>query len=253
MEILQWLPELSMDKWALLMGCAVLIGMSKAGVKGMGMLTIPILAAVFGGKPSAGLLLPMLSFADFFAVRYYNRHANWKYIIQLLPAAIIGVLIGVWVGQNIDDQTFKSMIGVLIILGLLLMLFLEKRSLPASITESWWFGSIFGILGGFSTMIGNAAGPVMAVYLLSTKMPKQSFIGTGAWFFMLINLVKWPFHIFVWKTITVSSFTMNVLAIPAIALGILIGIRIIKILPEKTFRYFIIFMTFIIALRLLFL
>jgi uncharacterized membrane protein YfcA len=87
---------------------------------------------------------------------------------------------------------------------------------------------------------------------LSTRIPKKSFIGTGAWFFLIINLVKWPFHIFVWETITWSTFSLNLLTIPAIALGIFIGISIIKLIPEKAFRYFIIFMTFVIALRLIF-
>lgn len=246
------LPELSTGHWLLVMACAILIGMSKAGIKGMGMLTIPIMAAVFGGKPSAGLLLPILSFADFFAVSYYNRDANWKYVWQLIPAAVVGVGIAVWVGQLIDDNTFKALMGWLIVGGLVLMIVLENRHLPASIVDSWWFGAFFGILGGFSTMIGNAAGPVLAVYLLSTRIPKKSFIGTGAWFFLIINLVKWPFHIFVWETITWSTFSLNVLTIPAIALGVFIGISIIKLIPEKTFRYFIIFMTFVIALRLIF-
>ena len=201
MEWLHSLPELTTTEWLLFMLCAVFIGMSKAGVKGMGMLTVPILAAVFGGKPSTGLMLPLLSFADIFAVSYYNRHANWTYIWRLLPAAVIGVILGVWVGTLVNDQLFKALIGALIVLGLILMIALERRPLSAEITSSWWFGAIFGILGGFSTMIGNAAGPVMAVYLLSTRIPKNSFIGTGAWFFMLINLVKWPFHIFVWGTI----------------------------------------------------
>lgn len=252
MEIFAQLPDLSSGQWVLVMACATLIGMSKAGIKGMGMLTIPIMAAVFGGKPSAGLILPILSFADLFAVRYYNRHANWKYVLQLIPAAIIGVILAVWVGQMINDTTFKSLMGWLIIGGLALMIILEGRHLPASITDSWWFGSLFGILGGFSSMIGNAAGPVMAVYLLSTRIPKQSFIGTGAWFFLIVNLVKWPFHVFVWETITWPSFLLNIMTIPAIVLGVVIGISIIKLIPEKTFRYFIIVMTFIIAIRLIF-
>lgn len=210
------------------------------------------MAAVFGGKPSAGLILPILSFADFFAVSYYNRHANWKYVWQLIPAAIVGVLLAVWVGQVIDDETFKSLMGWLIVGGLGLMIFLEKRHLPTAIIDSWWFGASFGILGGFSTMIGNAAGPVMAVYLLSTRIPKQTFIGTGAWFFLIINLVKWPFHVFVWKTITWSTVALDLLTLPAIGLGVFLGIHIIRHIPEKAFRYFIISMTFIIALRLIF-
>lgn len=252
MDWLELINSLDTRQWLVFSLVAFLIGMAKAGVKGMGMLAVPLLAAVFGGKASAGIMLPLLSFADIFAVSYYNRHANWHYIIRLIPATIIGVLLGVWVGAKIDDQTFKSLMGLLIIIGLLLMIFLEIKSLPARVTASWWFASIFGVLGGFSTMIGNAAGPVLAVYLLSTRIPKNSFIGTGAWFFMIINLVKWPFHMFVWDTISPSTFLLDLSGIPIIALGVLLGIAIVKKIPEKAFRYFIMVMTFLIALRLMF-
>ena len=231
---------------------ALLIGMSKAGVKGMGMLAIPIMAAVFGGKISAGLVLPMLSFADIFAVYYYNRHAEWKYIWQLMPAAIVGVLIALGVGYYIDDATFKLLIAIIIMGCLVLLLIQERSGLPSIVTDNWAFGAIFGLLGGFSTMIGNAAGPVMSVYLLAMRLPKNAFIGTTAWFFFMLNLFKIPLHIFVWKTITWSSFTLNLYVIPAIAIGIFIGIRIIHLIPEKEFRYFVIIMTFLASLRLLF-
>lgn len=114
-----------------------------------------------------------------------------------------------------------------------------------------WVGALFGAVGGFTTMIGNAAGPVMAVYLLSTRIPKNSFIGTTAWFFLVINLFKFPFHIWVWETITWQSFLLNLTGLPAIALGIFIGIRVVKLIPEQAFRYFVIVMTAIVSLRLL--
>ena len=246
------ISELATSDWIWFLACATLIGMAKAGVKGMGMLIVPIMATIFGGKPSAGLVLPLLSFADLFAVRYYNRHAEWKYVWRLLPAAVIGVIIGIAVGYYINDQAFKTVMAAIVIGSLLLMLIQERGGLPGHWTESWIFGSVFGLLGGFSTMIGNAAGPIMAVFLLAMNLPKNSFIGTGAWFFLIINLVKWPFHILIWKTITWSSFQLNLVAIPAIALGILIGIRIVKLIPEREFRYFIMIMTFVAAMRLLF-
>jgi uncharacterized membrane protein YfcA len=246
------LAELSNSDWIWFMACAMLVGMDKAGVRGVAMLMVPIMAVIFGGKASAGLVLPLLSLADLFAVRYYNRHAEWKYVWRLLPAAVTGVLIAIAVGYYINDETFKGLIAVIIVGSLFLMLIQERGGLPAGWTDTWTFGSIFGLLGGFSTMIGNAAGPIMAVYLLAMRMPKNSFIGTGAWFFLIINLLKFPFHIFVWETITWSSFKLDLLAIPAIAIGIVIGIRIVNLIPEREFRYFIIVTTFLAALRLFF-
>lgn len=234
------------------MFCAFLIGMAKAGVKGTGMFAIPIMAAVFGGKASAGLVLPLLSMADVFAVSYYNRHAEWKYIWRLLPAAVLGVGIGIWVGHVVDDEAFTGLIAVIIIGSLVLMVAQEFSALPGKLVGSWGVASVFGVLGGFSTMIGNAAGAIMAVYLLATRIPKNSFIGTTAWFFMIINLFKFPFHIFIWGTITRKSFLLDLAALPAILLGVFLGILIVKIIPEKAFRYFVIVMTFIISLRLLF-
>lgn len=239
------------EHWLWLMLCALLIGMAKAGVKGMGMIAVPIMAAVFGGKVSAGLVLPMLSMADIFAVSYYNRHAEWRYIWRLLPAAVLGAGVGIWVGYVVNDEVFKGLIAVIILSSLVLMLLQERTALPSKLVSSWGFASLFGILGGFSTMIGNAAGPLMAVYLLSTRIPKNSFIGTAAWFFLIINLFKFPFHILIWGTITWKSFLIDLAALPAIVLGVFVGIRIVKAISEKAFRHFVIVMTFLISLRLL--
>lgn len=244
--------EMSSEHWYWLMLCAMLIGMAKAGVKGMGMFAVPIMAAVFGGKVSTGLVLPMLSMADFFAVSYYNRHAEWKYIWRLLPAAIVGVAVGIWVGVVVGDKAFKGLIAVIIIASLVLLLVQERATISSRLVSSWGFTSLFGVLGGFSTMIGNAAGPIMAVYLLATRIPKNNFIGTSAWFFLIINLFKFPFHVFVWGTITWDSFLLDLATLPAIILGITVGIQIVKVIPEKAFRYFVIGMTLIISLRLLF-
>ncbi|MCB9276011.1 MAG: sulfite exporter TauE/SafE family protein [Lewinellaceae bacterium] len=237
--------------WFWLMFSAFLIGMAKAGVKGMGMIAVPVMAAVFGGKASAGLVLPLLSMADVFAVSHYNRHAEWKYIRRLLPAAMLGVGIGIWVGYRVSDEAFTGLIGVIIISSLALMVVQERAVLPDTLVSSWGFASLFGIMGGFSTMIGNAAGPVMAVYLLATRIPKNNYIGTTAWFFMIINLFKAPFHVFIWGTITLRSFLVDVAALPAVFLGIFLGIKIVKHIPEKAFRYFVLVMTTIISLRLL--
>lgn len=234
------------------MFCAMLIGMAKAGVKGLGMLIVPIMAAVFGGKPSAGLVLPMLIFGDVFAVFYYNRHAEWKYVWKLLPAAAAGVLVAIAVGYYIDDKTFKMLIAIIVIGSLILMLIQAGGGLSPALREGWAFGSVFGTLGGFSTMIGNAAGPIMDVYMLAMRLPKYNFIGTAAWFFFIINLFKFPFHVFIWKTITWSSFTLDLLAIPAIAVGVFIGVHIVRLIPEREFRYLVIIMTFVAAGRLFF-
>ena len=105
--------------------------------------------------------------------------------------------------------------------------------------KKWWYAAIFGLLGGFTTMIGNAAGPVMSVYLLSMRKEKMEYIGINAWFFFVVNLLKVPLQAFVWDNITWDSLQLNLVMLPVIGIGSLIGIRIVKLLPEKIFRRFI--------------
>lgn len=242
--------ELSTDQWFWLILCALFVGMSKTGIAGLGMLIVPILATIFGGKNSAGILLPMLSMADVFAVFYYHRHAKWKYILKLLPATVAGVLIGLFVGNMVNDQQFKHLMAAIVLVGVVIMIWRERKVNAQAIPHNWLFSSIAGLLGGFSTMIGNAAGPVMSIYFLSMMLPKNSFIGTGAWFFMIINLFKIPFHIMVWETIDMRSFTLDLAMLPIIMVGAFLGFKLVKYIPEKPYRLFIIVTTALAAIRL---
>ena len=167
-----------------------------------GLFVVPVFANIFGGKPSTGLVLPMLIVADIFAVLYYNRHANWKYVLKLLPWAFGGILLAMFVGKAINDQQFRHLIAFIVIIGILWMVYQDISSKHSHVPDYPWFAALLGTSGGFSTMIGNAAGPIMSLYLLSMRLPKNIYIGTGAWFFFIINLSKVPLHIFVWKTIT---------------------------------------------------
>jgi len=237
--------------WVTVIIVALFTGMAKVGIFGLGSLIAPLLASVFGGKISAGLLLPMLSMADVVAVLYYNRHASWPHLWKLFPFAATGILIALWVGEIINDSTFKILMSVFILGGLPVMIIREKMKNVKPLKGNWWWGSFFGITGGFSTMIGNAAGPIMNLYLLSVQLPKNVLIGTAAWFFLVINLFKIPFHIFVWQTITVESFKINLMMLPVIVLGGIAGIQIVKIIPEKPFRWLIIIMTIGASLNLI--
>ncbi|MCK4879050.1 MAG: sulfite exporter TauE/SafE family protein [Bacteroidales bacterium] len=228
----------------------LLIGMSKTGISGVGLMVVPLLANAFGGRPSVGLLLPILIFADIFAVTWYNRHAQWKHILRLLPWAFAGIIMATIVGKTISDQTFNRLLAALIIGGIAILVWRDLKSDKFQVPKSRWFARGLGLLGGFATMIGNAAGPVMALYLLSMRLPKNSYIGTGAWFFFIVNLSKVPLHIWSWKTITMNSFVLDLLIIPAIASGALLGIWLVRLLPEKFYRILVIVTTLLSALLL---
>ena len=187
--------------------------MSKTGLSGVGLMVVPILANAFGGRPSVGLLLPILIFADIFAVAWYNRHAEWKHVLQLLPWALTGIVTATLVGSLISDSNFNRLLAAMVIIGIAILVWRDIRSDRLNVPDSWWFAAGLGLLGGFATMIGNAAGPIMALYLLSMRLPKNVFIGTGAWFFFIVNLSKVPLHVWAWKTISLDSFLLDVLMI----------------------------------------
>ena len=225
---------------------AIFVGMSKTGVHGAGMIAVPLLASVFGGQLSSGIMLPILCLADILGVWYYHRHASWYHLKKLFPWAVVGTFLGTWVGGFIDDEIFKMIMAVIIVFSVFVMIWLE-RGHKKDVPDFAWFAAITGIAGGFTSMVGNLAGSVMAVYLLSMRLPKNEFIGTSAWFFMVINWFKIPFHIVAWKTITWNTFLLDLTTIPLIALGAWLGILIVKNLNEKTYRWFIIAMTLIAA------
>jgi uncharacterized protein len=229
---------------------ALLIGMSKTGLSGIGLMVVPLLASTFGGRPSVGLLLPILVFADFFAVIWYNRHAMWHHILRLLPWAMAGIAAGTLVGSSLTETSFNRLLAVIIITGVAILVWQDLKK-NVKIPHSRWFAAGLGLLGGFATMIGNAAGPVMSFYMLSMRLPKNTFIGTGAWFFLIINISKVPLHIWVWKTIDSSSILLDVLMIPVIATGAFLGIWLVRLFPEKIYRLFIILSTLLSALLLI--
>jgi len=243
--------DLTVVQWILLAVCALFVGMSKVGIAGISMFYIPVLALIFGGKTSTGILLPMLMMADIFGVAYYHRHTEWKYLAKLLPWAFVGIGIGLWVGKVVNDESFKNIIAVLVFAGVGIMLWREKQNRTDLFPHTWWFAAVMGVLGGFATMIGNVAGPIFAIYMLAMNLPKNAFIGTGAWFFLIVNFFKFPLQVWVWNNIGMKTIIMDLIMLPAIAAGAFLGIWIVRKIPDKTYRTFIVIVTVLSAFLLL--
>lgn len=238
-------------QWAILALSALFIGMSKTGVQGITLLAVPYMAMAFGAKESTGIILPMLCLADIIAVAYYKRIADWKVVAKLLPTAIFGFFVAIFVDKLIPAHEFRQLMGWTLVLALVVMIWSEVFGKENKWMKKWWYAAIFGLLGGFTTMIGNAAGPVMSVYLLSMRKEKMEYIGINAWFFLVVNFLKIPLQIFVWENISVSTISLNLLMLPFIVLGAWLGIRIVKLFPEKAFRKFIQIVTILSVIMML--
>lgn len=234
--------QLSITDLAMLLGAAFLVGTAKVGISGAGLMAVPLLALVFGGRDSTGVMLPILITADIFAVVYFHRHANWAHLLRLFPWTALGILAGTWFGDRIDDELFRSVMGFIILASLAIMVWRE-RSTDVSIPRGWWFAAVLGVLSGFTTMMGNLAGVFTALYLLTMRFPKNEYIGTAAWFYLVVNLSKVPLHVYIWETITWNSLLLDMIAIPAVAVGALLGIRLVRIMPEAFYRWLIIVST----------
>lgn len=234
----------SITHWLFIFLAAFIIGLGKAGLKGVDMLSVTIMALVFGGKSSTGIVLPLLCAADLAAVYYYNRHAQWKHFWKLMPWMAVGILLGVFIGKDMDEQLFRQLMAVIVVLTIVIVLWMELRK-SERVPETPFFTAGTGLAAGFTTMMGNLAGAFANLYFLAMRLPKNDFIGTAAWLFLVINFFKLPFQIFYWKNINTSTLFADLMLLPALAVGFILGIKLVKKLQDNSYRKVVIVLTLI--------
>ncbi|MEU1668198.1 sulfite exporter TauE/SafE family protein [Streptomyces sparsogenes] len=194
-----------------LAGAATLVGFSKTAVSGANTVSLAIFAAVLPARESTGILLPLLIVGDVFAVRTYRRHADWATLVRLFPAVAAGVVVGTVFMLWADDTAVRISIGVILLVMASVTVWRRRtagqqareqseqneQSEPAGEGRhrARLKAGSYGVLGGFTTMVANAGGPVMSMYLLSAGFRKLGFLGTSAWFFLIVNVAKVPFSV----------------------------------------------------------
>ena len=224
---------------------AFLVGFTKTSVGGVGILAVLLMALAIPGKGSPGVLLPMLIVADVFAVIYYRRHCNWGILLKLFPAAAIGVVIGYFLLGTIRPEVFEKVIGatILFMLGFEILI-PKRRDAPAVLT-------IFvGVIAGIATMVANAAGPIFGIYLLQMGLPKNEFVGTRSWYFLIINIFKIPFSTNL-GLITLDTLKLDLMFVPVLFFGAYLGYRFLKMLDMSAFTWLIRAAVLITSARLL--
>ena len=232
------------SQWLLILLAAFIIGMSKAGLKGVDMLSVTLMAFVFGSKSSTGVVLPLLCMADIAAVIYYNRHAQWKHFWKLVPWMMVGILLGVYLGKDMNEVVFRKIMALIILITIVIVVVMEYRKM-AEPPQNPIFAVTTGLAAGFTTMLGNLAGAFANLYFLAMQMPKNDFIGTAAWIFLFMNLFKLPFQIFYWKNINVQTIETDLALLPLLAIGFWMGIRVVGKIKEMQYRKLVIVLTLI--------
>jgi hypothetical protein len=249
-------PHFEPWQWGLLILGSLCVGLSKTGVPGLSVLFVAAFANILSARAATGVVLPLLIVGDLFAVSSYRKHLVWSHLWQLFPWTIPGVWLGWLALGRINDLWSARLIGA-ILLGMLgFHLWWKRNSGSARTRESlthapWWMAMLTGILAGFCTMVANAAGPVMSLYLLAMGLPKLEFMGTAAVFFLLLNWVKVPFMLNL-GMINSTSFQLNLWLAPAVALGALAGRWLAGKISQRWFENTTLILTALAAGKLLF-
>lgn len=245
------MPALSLFQWSLAILAAFGIGIAKSGFAGVSMVHVLVFAFLFGARDSTGVVLPMLIVGDIAAVSAFRQHARWDYIRRMLPPACLGVILGWLLMQRISDAAFKPLIGAIILLLTALQLFrLARPRLFQDVPHSIWFAWSMGLLAGVTTMLANAAGPIMALYFLAIALPKLEFVGTSAWFFLVINCFKVPFSAGL-GLIHPGTLLFNAALVPAIIAGLFAGRWMVTRIAQKLFDGLLLAFAAAAALRLI--
>ena len=229
------------------------MGFERAGIRTINMPVIPFVISALGPMQAMGYMLPMVLISDIFSITYYKRSADWNILKRSFPGAILGIILGAAIGKHLSVPAFKCIVGVIIIISLCFILYndLKKKHIENP-KATLILGLSFAFFTGLASMLGASGGPVILTFLLLLNLPKDKLIGTSSYFFFMVNICKLPMYFFVWHNISMTSFLADLTLIPVLALGIFLGLLIVKHFTTKFYRIFIIIISFLSAVRLFF-
>ncbi|GGD63918.1 sulfite exporter TauE/SafE family protein [Microbacterium murale] len=247
------MPELLPWAWVVLGLAALTIGLAKTAIPGGGILPVALFAAVLPARTSTAALLLLLIVGDMFALIAYRRHAHWPTLLRLAPAVVAGLVAGFAFLALGDDSIVRRAIGVILLAMIAVTLWRrwrQRKTDAAAAEHGIVVASTYGALAGFTTMVANAAGPVMSMYFLAMRTPVQVFLGTSAWFFAIVNLVKVPFLAGI-GLFDGQVLLMDAVLVPFVVVGALVGVRVARRMKQQVFDWIVITLTIVGAVYLL--
>jgi uncharacterized membrane protein YfcA len=246
------LPDLTPLHWLLAVAAAVGVGMSKGGLAGVGLFHVVVFAFLFGARDSTGVVLPLLLAADVCAVSVFRQHARWDYVRRMLPPAAAGIVLAASFMRGISESAYKPLIGwMVLVLALLQVLRMQRPDMLGEVPHTRAAVWGIGLAAGASTMLANAAGPIVTLYCLAVGLPKFEVVGTLAWFFFIVNAFKVPFSAGL-GLIRTETLLLNLVLVPAVIAGVFGGRWILHRLPQRTFNALLLGFAVLAALKLIF-
>ncbi|WP_353940947.1 sulfite exporter TauE/SafE family protein [Streptomyces sp. HUAS MG91] len=238
-----------------LAAAALLVGFSKTAVSGANTVSLAVFAAILPARDSTGVLLPILICGDILAVLTYRRHAHWPTLWRLFPAVAGGVVVGTVFLAFAGDGLVRGSIGVILLVMAAVTLWRRRHAeAPGAEGDPTRAARVkagsYGVLGGFTTMVANAGGPVMSMYLLSAGFKKLGFLGTSAWFFLIVNSAKVPFSVGL-GLIDGRSLLLDAALVAFVVPGALIGKVAVNRINQRLFEQLVIAATVLGGLQLL--
>ncbi|WP_438482635.1 sulfite exporter TauE/SafE family protein [Oleiharenicola lentus] len=238
-------------QWTLLVVGAAVAGFSKTGIPGTSILFVAIFPNIIPARQATGVVLPLLVLADLFAFFVYRKNLQWRRVGTLMPWALAGVLLGWWALGLVNDAQMSRVIGAILAVMLALHLWRQRGQADEAARHApAWFAPVMGLFAGLTTMMANAAGPVMALYLLAMRLNKLEFLGTGAAFFLVINWIKVPFMVHL-GLINMESFKLNLWLFPAVAAGALLGRPVVERVNQRMFESVVLVLAALAIVKLL--
>ncbi|MCX6019039.1 MAG: sulfite exporter TauE/SafE family protein [Chloroflexi bacterium] len=253
--------NLTPAQWALGILAGVIAGASKTGVPGIGILVAVMLPAIFPSREAIGATVPILIFADLFAVRWYSRYTRWDKLTELMPSVVVGMVVGAVVlfalGESSGAKVSINLLIGIVVLAMIVIYVLRLSLGNAMLPTSKPVMRAIGAGAGLSTTVSNAAGPLMSIYMTSLGLEKTEFMGTSAWYFFIFNLTKIPMYLLLdWLTpahplFTLRGVTFAALMFPAVLVGVFVGRWLLTRVSQKVFNIITIVGASLGALRLI--
>lgn len=241
--------NLELTGWIIAAISALIVGVSKTGLVGIGIFGNIFLTLVLPAKVVTGAVLPILILGDIVAVLLFRRHANWVQLWRIFPWAALGVAVGWYLLEKLDTHAVNRLVGAIVVIIVVLQGWREIRG-HLEPPKNPQLAGVVGMIAGVTTMMANAAGPIMSVYLLAMKLPKLEFVGTASWYFLVVNLFKVPFGINL-GIINLESLVFDLKLVPFVLLGAALGKPILMRINQVWFERIALILAFLSGSRLL--